>query len=272
MNGASATGQERPFAKMSGRDIRMLCRSGVFDRPTAGVALGYAQANLVSLNRDLAEDFETFCRSNPKPCPLLEVLAPGAYEPSLLARGADVRTDLPRYRVYREGVCVSRPTEIRQVWRDDLVTFLIGCSFTFESALIQARLPVRHIEEGRNVPMYRTNISCRPAGPFAGPLIVSMRPMSREQAAEAVRLTKAHERVHGSPVQVGDAEAIGITDLDQPDYGDAVTILPGEIPVFWACGVTPMEAVMRAGAELAVTHDPGHMFVTDLLDESLLQR
>ena len=259
-------------AEMTGREIRALCRAGAFDQPTTGVALGYAQANLVVVRAQLAADFEEFCRLNPKPCPLLEILPPGRYEPLQLAAGADLRTDLPRYRVYRDGMCVATPTDILKDWTDDLVALLIGCSFTFESALLAAGLPVRHVEEGCNVPMYRTNIACRSAGPFAGPLIVSMRPMTREQAVEAARVTQPYEKVHGSPVQVGDAETIGIGDLTQPDYGDAVTIHPDEIPVFWACGVTPMEAITHAKPDLAITHEPGHMFVTDVLDDSMRAR
>ncbi|MHC4698102.1 MAG: putative hydro-lyase, partial [Planctomycetota bacterium] len=247
------------YSGMTGREIRARCRAGKLDRPTTRTALGYLQANLVVVTARLAADFKEFCRLNPKPCPLLEVLPPGRYEPTVLAPGADLRTDLPRYRVYRDGVCVATPTDILSEWTDDLVAMLIGCSFTFESALLQEGLPVRHVEEGCNVPMYRTNIPCRSAGPFGGPLVVSMRPMTRKQAAEAERVTSHYERVHGGPIQLGEAEGIGIDDLAQPDYGDAVTIRPDEIPVFWACGVTPMEAVMRAKPDLAITHEPGHM-------------
>ncbi|MGB2986915.1 MAG: putative hydro-lyase [Phycisphaerae bacterium] len=254
---------------MTGEQIRALCRTGTFDRPTTGVALGFTQANLVILRSDVAVDFERFCRLNPKPCPLLEVTKPGQYDPTLMAPGADLRTDLPRYRVYRSGVCVDRPASIEPYWDEDCVGFLIGCSFTFESALMEAGVPVRHIQEGRNVPMYRTSVECAPSGPFAGPLIVSMRPMTAEQAQIAVRVTAAFPKVHGSPLQVGDASAIGIDDLNRPDFGEPVTIHPGEIPVFWACGVTPMEAIVRAKPDLAITHEPGHMFVTDILDRSL---
>ena len=254
---------------MTGAGIRELCRLGESTGPTAGMALGFAQANLVVLQVDVAADFEAFCRKNPKPCPLLEQMAPGIHEPRQMAPGADVRTDLPRYRVYRRGTCVDSSVSIESYWTADCVAFLIGCSFTFESALLDAGLPVRHIEEGRNVPMYRTNRACTPAGAFAGPLVVSMRPMTPEQAETAARVTEAYPQVHGGPVHVGDPEAIGIQALNRPNYGDAVTMHPGEIPVFWACGVTPMEAIMRAKPELAITHEPGHMFVTDVLDRSL---
>ena len=257
------------YAYMTGEQIRAMCRAGTFTGPTAGVAKGYTQANLVVLRAEMADSFTAFCQRNPKPCPVLEVTQPGRYEPTALAIGADVRADLPAYRVFRNGDCVDKPTSIESYWDDDCVAFLIGCSFTFEGALLDAGLPVRHVEQGRNVPMYRTNIACQPCGPFAGPLIVSMRPMTPEQAETAKRITAAYPSVHGEPVRIGDAGAIGINDLSNPDYGEAVTIRPGEIPVFWACGVTPMEAVMQAKPDLAITHEPGHMFVTDTLDRSL---
>ena len=259
------------YTRMTGEQIRALCRAGTFTGSTAGVALGYTQANLVVLPTGVAGDFGEFCQLNPRPCPLLEVTKPGAYEPIEMAPGADVRNDLPRYRVYRNGVCADRPTSVESYWDDNCVAFLIGCSFTFESALIKAGLPVRHVEEGRNVPMYRTNIACTPAGVFTGPMIVSMRPMTTEQAEAASRVTAAYPRVHGSPIHIGDPSIIGIDDLARPDYGDPVTIHPGEVPVFWACGVTPMEAIMQAKPPLAITHEPGHMFVTNILDTSLCQ-
>ncbi len=260
------------LAKASGREVRELCRSGRYDRPTAGVALGYAQVNLVILRAEAAKEFDAFCRANPKPCPLLEMTPVGDYEPKRLAPGGDVRTDLPRYRLLLNGKCVDCPTSIEPYWSDaesDLVAFLIGCSFTFETALLRAGIPVRHIEENRNVPMYRTNISCTPAGRFHGPLVVSMRPMTPDQAELATRITAAFPRVHGTPIHVGDATVIGIADVHRPDYGDAVTIRPDEVPVFWACGVTPMEAIFRAKPDIAITHEPGHMLVTDIRDESL---
>jgi len=260
------------YANMTGLEIRALCRKGEFDRPTAGVALGYAQVNLVVLRAEAAREFEDFCRANPKPCPLLETTAPGDPEPHRLALGSDVRTDLPRYRVLTNGECIDRPTSITAYWPDapsDFVAFLIGCSFTFETALIKAGIPVRHIEECRNVPMYRTNMACTSAGRFHGPMVVSMRPMTPEHAELAARITAAFPRVHGAPIHTGNPAAIGITELNRPDYGDAVSIRSGEIPVFWACGVTPMEAILRAKLDIAITHEPGHMLVTDISDESL---
>ena len=258
------------LANVVPRAIRRMCRARTFRGPTAGVARGFAQANLVILPGEIADDFERFCTLNPKPCPLLERTAIGDPKPRRLAPDADLRTDLPRYRVFRDGHCIERPFSIESLWRDDLVAFLIGCSFTFEWAMIEAGLPVRHIEEGCNVPMYRTDIPCKPAGDFGGPMVVSMRPMTPDQALHAQRITAACPRVHGGPVHVGDPSRIGIADIDRPDHGDAVTIRPGEVPVFWACGVTPMEAIVRAKPELAITHEPGHMFVTDVADVSLL--
>ena len=260
---------EVDYTRMTGQEIRSLCRENRFDRPTAGVARGYAQANLVVLRSSDAGDFERFCRLNPGPCPLLEVTKPGRFEPTELAPGADVRTDLPRYRVFHEGACIDRPVSIESHWHDDSVAFLIGCSFTFEFALLAAGVPVRHIEEGRNVPMYKSDMPCAPVGRFQTDMIVSMRPMTPSQAKTAARVTASFPRVHGAPVHVGDAEAIGITDLSRPDYGDAVTIRADEVPVFWACGVTPMAALMAAKPDLAITHEPGHMFVTDVRDKSL---
>ncbi len=256
-------------AGLSGRDVRIRCRNGAHDRPTAGAAPGFVQANLVILKSRLAADFERFCRLNPKPCPLLEVTRPGQFDELAIARDADLRTDLPRYCVFRHGQREDRPTTIEPYWEDDFVSFLIGCSFTFEGALLKAGVPVRHLEEECNVPMYRTNIPCESVGVFHGPLIVSMRPMTAEQAARADRVTSEYPRVHGGPIQIGDPSAIGVRDLTQPDYGEAVSIHPGEIPVFWACGVTPMEAIQHARPEIAITHEPGYMFVTDLRDQDL---
>ncbi len=254
----------RDFASLTGAEVRLLCHRGTFDQPTAGVARGFVQANLVILRSAWADDFAEFCRRNPQPCPVLEQTAPGQYEPLQSAPGADLRTDLPRYRVYENGVCIAGPTSIEKWWTDDCVSFLIGCSFTFEDALMGAGIPVRHIEEGRNVPMYRTRLQCQPAGTFAGPMVVSMRPMSPAQAARAHEITARFTASHGAPVHVGDPAAIGIVDLNRPDYGDPVTVRPDEVPVFWACGVTPTEAILRAKPDLAVTHEPGHMFITDL--------
>jgi uncharacterized protein YcsI (UPF0317 family) len=245
---------------------RAAIRRGEWTGPTAGLATGYTQANLVMLPAADAFDFLRFCVRNPKPCPVLEVTDPGSPEPAATAPGADLRTDVPRYRVYRDGEPDGEPADVRDEWRDDLVAFLIGCSFTFEQALLAEDLPVRHIEQGVNVPLYRTSRDCHPAGRFAGPLVVSMRPMTPEQAIRATQISGRYPNVHGAPVHVGDPEALGIADLAAPDYGDAVAIRAGEIPVFWACGVTPQAVAAASRPELMITHAPGHMFVTDVPD------
>lgn len=257
------------------KEFRRRCREGAHGGPTCGYAPGFVQTNLVILPRELAYDFLLFCQRNPKPCPLLEVTDVGSAEPRLTAPGADLRTDLPRYRIYRDGVLTDEVTEIGSHWREDLVAFLLGCSFTFESALLAAGLGVRHLEEEsaaggpKNVPMYRTNLPCQSAGVFSGPLVVSMRPYAPADAVRATQITARYPGVHGAPVHLGDPAAIGIGDLTKPDWGDAVTIRAGEIPVFWACGVTPQAVVMQSKPALAITHAPGHMFVTDLRDEEL---
>jgi uncharacterized protein YcsI (UPF0317 family) len=248
----------------TGADVRSAARAGELTGPTPGLARGYVQANLVVVPRDLAFDFLLFCQRNPKPCPLLDVTEPGSPEPSYVAPGADLRTDLPCYRVYRLGELVDEPTDLLRLWRDDLVGFLLGCSFTFEQSLIEAGVPVRHLEMGRNVPMFRTNIICRPAGDFRGLMVVSMRPMTPAQATTATRICTGFPQAHGAPIHIGDPASIGISDLDKPDFGDPVEVRPGETPVFWACGVTPQAVALAARLPLLITHKPGHMFVTDL--------
>jgi uncharacterized protein YcsI (UPF0317 family) len=252
------------LSRATGAAVRQLARSGALHRPTAGLALDHVQANLVVVPRDLAYDFLLFCQRNPKPCPLLDVTDTGSAEPRFAAPGADLRTDLSRYRVFRNGELVDEPTTLTAWWRDDLVGFLIGCSFTFEKALLEAGLPLRHLEMGSNVPMYRTTIACRRAGAFHGPMVVSMRPMTPPQAARAVQVCARYPHAHGVPVHMGEPEKIGIRDLGRPEYGDAVEVRPGEIPVFWACGVTPQAVALAARPALMLTHRPGHMFLTDL--------
>ncbi len=251
------------------KEIRRLIRKGEWDKPTAGLAMGYAQANLVILPQRYAFDFLLFCQRNPKPCPLLEVLEPGKYRTPFLASDADIRTDIPRYNIYRKGRLEARVKTIDSYWDDDLVTFLLGCSFSFEEALIRSKVPVRHIEEKKNVPMYVTNIPCQPAGALHGPLVVSMRPLPPDKVVRATQITSRYASVHGSPIQIGNPSEIGIKNLKRPEFGDAVTIKRGEVPVFWACGVTPQAVVMESKPELCITHAPGHMFVTDLLNEEL---
>lgn len=250
-------------------EIRQLCREGKLDIPTPGIALGFVQANLVVLPYSLAFEFFLFCQRNPKSCPILDVTEKGDPEPKLIAAGADLRTDLPRYRIFRQGELIEEVTDIRAFWRNDLVAFLIGCSFSFENALLNSGLPVRHLEEQKNVPMYRTNIECFPTRRFFSPLVVSMRPLPANQIVRAVEVTSRYHKAHGSPVHIGNPEVIGIKDLNKPDYGDAVTIGDEEVPVFWACGVTTQVAILQAKPELAITHSPGHMFISDLNDEEL---
>ena len=253
---------------MTPAELRAACREGRWTRPTAGAAPGFVQANLMVVPREAAFDFLLFCQRNPKPCPLIEVLEPGRTGPSC-APGADLRRDLPRYRIYRDGGLADEVTDATPFWRDDLVPFLIGCSFSFEEALGDAGVPLRHVELGRNVPMYRTRIPCQPAGRFGGPLVVSMRPIPAGLVPLAVQITARFEKVHGAPVQVGAPEVLGIADLGRPDYGDAVEVRPGEIPVFWACGVTPQSAALASGLPFCIAHAPGHMFVTDVRNSSL---
>jgi uncharacterized protein YcsI (UPF0317 family) len=236
---------------------------------TAGLASGCAQANLVILPKAWAYDFLVFCHRNPKPCPLLAVTEPGSPHPADVAANADLRTDVPLYRIFKHGEAVGEATEITGLWRDDFVAFLLGCSFTFEAAMMRSGIAIRHIEEGRNVPMYITSSPCRPAGGFRGPLVVSMRPVPQQDVPRAVQVTSRYPLAHGAPIHLGDPAAIGISDLFRPDYGDPVTVYPSDVPLFWACGVTPQAVARHAKPELMITHAPGHMFITDLRDEDL---
>jgi uncharacterized protein YcsI (UPF0317 family) len=219
---------------------------------------------------NVSDDFARFCRNNPKPCPLLEQTEPGCFDGLSVAADADLRTDVPKYRVYRHGEIESEPTDLVAVWRDDLVSFLLGCSFTFDAALQRAGIEVRHIAEGKNVPMYVTNRECVPSGEFAGPLVVSMRPVKPEQVELVTAISGEVPLAHGSPVHLGDPAELGISDLGRPEFGDSVTVISGEVPVFWACGTTPQLIAMRAKTELMITQAPGHMFVTDLREEELV--
>lgn len=249
--------------------VRGPIRSGEWTHHTSGLADELVQGNVVILPRALADDFLLYCQRNPKPCPLLAVGAAGNPMLPTLGEGIDIRSDLPRYRVWRDGVLVGEPTDIHALWRDDLVTFVIGCSFSFEQALMAAGIRLRHVEQGRNVAMYRTTLATAPAGPFAGPMVVSMRPIKAADAARAARITARFPDVHGEPVHIGDPALIGIADLGQPDYGDAVDVLPDEVPVFWACGVTPQAAIAQARPAFCITHAPGAMLITDLLNQQL---
>lgn len=245
-------------------EIRAACRSGTLTSQTAGLSPGYAQANLVVVPKTLAYDFLVFCHRNPKPCPLLDVTDIGNPEPVQTAPGADLCTDLPRYRVFRRGELVEETTDISPYWDDSMAAFLLGCSFTFEQALQEAGVPVRHLDAGTVVPMYRTSIACTPAGPFAGEMVVSMRMIPANQIVQTVQVTSRYPAVHGAPVHIGDPEAIGIKDLDEFAWGDPPVSEPGDVPVFWACGVTPQSIAMQIKPELMITHAPGCMFVTDI--------
>jgi uncharacterized protein YcsI (UPF0317 family) len=254
---------------ITGPEARMMIRQGNWRKPTAGLAPGFVQANLVILPRQLAYDFLLFAQRNPKPCPVIEVTDTGSSEPKLSAPGADLRTDIPRYRIYQDGKLAQEVTDLLGVWKPDLVAFLLGCSFSFETALLKAGVPIRHIEEEKNVPMFISSIACAPAGAFSGPLVVTMRPIPAPLVPKAVQVSGRFPAVHGAPVHIGDPAAIGIRDLGRPDFGDPVTIHAGEIPVFWACGVTPQAVAMQTKPPLMITHAPGHMFISDLRDESL---
>ncbi len=256
------------LAEATAAELRGAIRAAQWTGPTAGLARGFVQANLVILPAAEAADFAEFCRLNSRACPLLEQTNPGDPTPRATAPGADLRSDVPRYRIFRKGKPERiEPTDIHHFWRDDLVSFLLGCSFTFENALLTAGLGVRHLEEGRNVPMYRTSRACQKAGRFAGNLVVSMRPFAPEQIERVIAITSRYPTMHGAPVQVGNPAGLGIADLARPEFGESVTIRPGEVPVFWACGVTPQLAICAAGSPLAITHSPGCMFVTDWKDE-----
>ena len=257
------------YGDMSPKEIRKLIREEFITTTTAGMCRGYAQANLVVLSQKYADDFELFAKYNPKPCPILEVTEPGCCITKRIAENANIMTDIPKYFVYKNGVKTDECYNAKKYWRDDFVCFLIGCSFSFEEALIKGGIDVRHITEGCNVPMYKTNIKCEPAGIFNGPYVVSMRPVKAEDVQKSYNITGEFPHVHGAPIHSGNPEEIGIKDINKPDYGDAVEIKEGEIPVFWACGVTPQAALEIAKPEIVITHAPGHMFITDILNDEI---
>lgn len=255
------------YETMAPTEIRELIRQQIITGPTAGMSKGFTQANLVILKKEYAFDFLLFCQRNPKPCPLLDVTETGSFVPAKIARNADIRSDIPKYRIYRDGVCTEEVTDIADYWENDMVGFLLGCSFTFETPLLESGIPIRHIEENCNVPMYKTNIPCEKAGVFKGPMVVSMRPMKPEDAIRAIQITTRFPAVHGAPIHFGAPGQIGIQDISKPDFGDAVTIKDGEIPVFWACGVTPQAVAIQSKPSIMITHAPGHMFISDVRDD-----
>ncbi|WFU12198.1 putative hydro-lyase (plasmid) [Rhizobium sp. CB3090] len=249
--------------------VRSACRSGSWSKETSGMAPGYVQANLVILPSALADDFLRFCVRNQKSCPLVGVSDKGSPHLPDLGIDLDIRTDAPQYRIWEDGKLVAEPNDISAWWNDDLVTFAIGCSFSFEEALVAEGIALRHVNEQRNVAMYRTNIMCTPVGPFSGPMIVSMRPLKPADAIRAVQITSRMPAVHGAPIHIGLPSAIGIGDIEQPDYGDPVKVMPDELPVFWACGVTPQSVIQTARPNFAITHAPGCMLVTDKSNSEL---
>lgn len=259
----------KQYETMTGEQIRQRIRTGEIVGPTAGMASGYTQANLVILPKEDAYDFLLFCQRNKKSCPVLDVTDVGSPEPIEIAQGADVRTDLPKYRIYRDGIFVEEVETITSYWQDDMVAFLLGCSFTFETPLLKEGIPVRHIERGSNVPMYETTIETKRAGRFHGPTVVSMRPMTPAQAIRATQITSRFPDVHGAPIHIGEPEQIGISSIDEPHFGQSVPIKRGEVPVFWACGVTPQAVAMKSKPKLMITHAPGCMFVSDVKDDRL---
>jgi uncharacterized protein YcsI (UPF0317 family) len=253
----------------TGVAVRLACRSGDLTGSTAGLAPGYVQGNLTILPKDLAADFLRFCQQNPKPCPLIGVSDAGDPRIPALGLDLDIRTDVPGYRVWKNGNLVDETTDVTAWWRDDLVSFVLGCSYSFEQALVDDGLPLRHVASGTTVPMYRTSLDCVPAGPFRGPMVVSMRPFKPAQAIRAIQITSRFPAVHGAPIHIGLPELIGIQDLTKPDYGDAVEVRSDELPVFWACGVTPQAVIVAAEPSFAITHAPGRMLVTDLQNAQL---
>ena len=260
---------EKSSAQLAVSELRLDIRRGKLSKPTAGLAFGYAQANIVILPARYAFDFFLFCHRNPKPCPLLEVLEPGIYKVDSLAKDADIRTDVPLYNIYRHGVLDETRKDISELWQNEFVTFFLGCSFTFEEALLKVNIPVRHIEEEKNVSMYKTSLPCKRGGIFHGPLIVTMRPIPYRKVTKAVQITSRYPFVHGAPIHIGNPKAIGIKDLQKPDFGESVSIKEDEVPVFWACGVTPQATLLDAKPDICITHAPGYMFISDVLNEEM---
>ncbi len=245
-------------------DVRAAIRSGRYRRHTAGLADGRLQCNLVILPQSLALDFLRFCQRNPKPCPLVGVSDTGDPRIPTLGRDIDIRSDVPRYSVYRDGVLTAEVDSIFDLWRDDFVAFAIGCSFTFERALAAAGIALRHIQQDSTVPMFRTTRQTVAAGPFGGGMVVSLRPIRRADLDRTVEICRRYPLAHGAPLHIGDPAELGIASIERPDWGDPVPIAADEVPVFWGCGVTPQNAVIRARPPVCITHSPGHMLITDV--------
>lgn len=258
------------ISSVSAYALRQLIRSEDFTDNTSGVAKGCVQGNIVILPKDWASDFLQFCQFNPKPCPLIGMSTnAGDFILPELGQDIDIRSDVPGYRLFENGLLKQELTSIKHLWRDDLVTFILGCSFSFEEALIADGLEIRNISENKNVPMYRTNLACKSAGRFTGEMVVSMRPMLAKNAIRAIQICSRFPSVHGAPIHFGDPKLIGIDDINSPDYGDAVTIHDNEVPVFWACGVTPQLVLEQTKPPFCITHSPGKMLVTDIVNSTL---
>lgn len=257
------------YSNMKPLEVRKLISEGKITGQTSGMCLGYAQANLVIVPKDIAYDFLLFTQRNPKSCPLLEVGDVGNKFLKYLGKDINIAKDIPKYRIYKKGELIGEYTDIEKFWREDFVSFLIGCSFSFESELLEADIPVRHIEEGCNVPMFKTNIDCNEAGIFKGKMVVSMRPIPKDKIVKSVLVSGSMPKVHGAPIHIGNPEDIGIKDINKPDFGDKVTIKEGEVPVFWPCGVTPQSVIMNVKPEIVITHSPGHMLITDIKNVNL---
>ncbi|MEM8871999.1 MAG: putative hydro-lyase [Pseudomonadota bacterium] len=255
-------------AALGSEDIRGRIRRGMFDGHTSGLAAGKLQCNLAILPEAYALDFLRFCQRNPKPCPLVGVGDTGDPALPTLGEDIDIRTDVPRYRIFHDGELTGEVSDIRDLWRDDFVTVALGCSFTFENALIQTGIPLRHVNLGQNVSMFRTNIDLRSAGPFSGKMVVTMRPIPFDRVEQAREISARFPHAHGTPIAIGDVSALGIRDLSTPDYGDPVEIKRDEVPVFWACGVTPQNVLRAANLPLCITHAPGHMLITDVAEDA----
>ena len=256
------------FGGTSPKELRLLIREQKITTETSGMSSGFVQANLVILPKKHADNFKKFTERNPKPCPVLEVTEPGDPFIKRIADRADIRTDVPRYRVFKNGSLIGEPFEITRYWQDDFICFLIGCSFSFENALVKSGIEVRNITDGHVVSVYKTGIPCAPAGPFTGPVVATMRPIHKDQVDLAYEITGKFPHVHGMPIYHGDPGNLGV-DLEKPDWGAITRFKEGEVPVFWACGVTPQAAIENAKLDLVITHSPACMFVSDIMDDEL---
>ena len=249
-------------------DVRASIRSGAYSGQTSGLARGKLQCNLAILPERYALDFLRFCQRNPKPCPLVGVSDTGNPMLPTLGHDIDIRTDVPKYRVFRDGVLSDEVTDISALWQEDLVTVALGCSFTFENALMRNGIPVRHIEQGRNVPMFSSNIPLVSAGPFSGKMVVTMRPIAEAKVDQAKDISARYPQAHGAPIATGSPGTLGIRDLSKPDWGEAVEVYEGEVPVYWACGVTPQNVLLNAKLPICITHSPGHMLLSDVAEDA----